>query len=386
MKTNNREFSLIKQPETLAIQLIVDKNFWLTRIRWVYSLFIFLFFYIYNSLARESRIAVYDLLLIIFLSGIGNLIFIFVLRRNLRRGLNESHYEMFTSIAALQLDFDFVVLALLVFFSGGFESPVIILFIFYIMVSTFLIYYKKAFRNMLAAIVLITLIFFQNTGLNVPTQKLATMIAFNIILVFSFFVSAYLSRNIRDNEKVLQELLKKTQKLSVTDGLTDLYNQTHFFEMLKFHLDKAKSFGLTFSVIIFDVDHFKSYNDHNGHIQGSEALAKVGSLMKKVFRASDILAKYGGDEFVAILPSTDKVGAFLAADRLRETIATESFPGEAQQPMGTITISVGVATFPDHGSTDEEILEKADRAMYMAKVAGRNRTVIYSEKLGETED
>ncbi len=382
----NEDFSGSKKAETLAVQLVVDKNFWLTRIRWIYSLFIFLFFISYNSLARETRIAFYDLLLIIFLSGIGNLIFIFALKRNLSKGLKGAHYEMFSSIATLQLDFDFVVLVLLVFFSGGFESPVIILFIFYIIVSTFLIYYKKAFRNTLAAIILVTLIFFLNEGLIISSQKLATMIAFNIILLFSFFVSAYLSKNIRDNEIILQELLERSRKLSVTDGLTDLYNQSYFFKMLKLQLERAKRYESTFSVIIFDVDHFKSYNDHNGHIHGSEALAKIGGIMKSVFRASDILAKYGGDEFVVILPNTDRVGAFLAADRLRDTIENESFAGEENQPMGKITISVGVATFPEHGAGEEEILEKADRAMYLAKEAGRNRTVIYSEKSEQSEE
>jgi len=299
---------------------------------------------------------------------------------------SEKHdFKLYTSLASLQLDFDLVVLSLLVFFSRGFESPVMILFIFYIMVAPFLISYKKALRNTLTAIILVMVIFFSGEGLIVSSEKITFLISFNIILLFAFFISAYLSKNLRENEKKIQGLLQKTRELSVTDGLTGLYNQSHFFLLLKLQLEKSKRYHSTFSLIIFDLDHFKDYNDANGHVKGSQVLRQIGDLMKSAFRSTDVLAKYGGDEFVIILPNSDKVGAFLAADRLRETVEEESFAGAQHQPLGKLTLSLGIASYPDHGQTIEEILDRADKALYSAKKTGRNKTVIYNEDLEEIE-
>jgi diguanylate cyclase (GGDEF)-like protein len=103
--------------------------------------------------------------------------------------------------------------------------------------------------------------------------------------------------------------------------------------------------------------------------------------MKAKFRSTDLLAKYGGDEFVIILPQTDKVGAYLAAERLREGVERKPFPGAETQPHKKITISIGLASYPEHGQTDEEILNRADKALYFAKESGRNRTVIYNETI-----
>jgi diguanylate cyclase (GGDEF)-like protein len=385
VKLQNNDLLEMDDPITLAIENIVEKNFWLTKIRWVFSLFILMFFTIYNSLQDKIYIDSYRLFLVIFLSVLGNIIFIFALKKESKKLSKDIDYDKFSFIASLQLDFDLVVLVLLVYLSAGFESPVIVLFIFYVIISTFIIEHKKAFKNTLTSIVLLLLIFFKNEGFGFSSEKLASMTAFNTILFFSYFISAYVSKNFKKNEAILQELLKKTRKLSVTDGLTGLCNQTHFFSLLKSEVETSKKYNLVFSIIIFDVDHFKNYNDNNGHILGSKTLAKVGLIMKKAFRASDILAKYGGDEFVIILPKTDKIGAFLAADRLRGVIEEEEFIGQKKQPFEKITISLGIASYPSHGLTDEEILGKADKALYFAKETGRNKTIIYNKSFENIE-
>ena len=379
------EDSPIKDPHVLAIELIVGKNIWLTKIRWLYLVIISLFFVLYNLIADKVYISLRNFYLILGLAVFVNLTFIISIKIRLKQPIKKLEYKPLFSLASLQLDFDLVVLSLLIFFSGGFVSPVTVLFIFYVMISTFFTHYKKAFRNTLTAIVLIVVIFFKDEGLIVSSEKLTAMIGFNIILLFSFFISAYLTKNLGKNEKVLQELLKKTRELSVTDGLTGLYNQSHFFKLLDLELKKSEKHRLVFSLIMFDVDNFKNYNDNNGHIRGSEALNKIGTLMRKVFRLSDMLAKYGGDEFVVILPQTDKVGAFLAADRLRETVEQESFVGREKQPQGCITLSIGVASYPTHGSTAEEILDRADKALYFAKESGKNKTILYSESIEKPE-
>lgn len=383
MRNETDTFSESEDPRKLATGLIIEKNQWLTSSRWVYTFFILIFFIAYNYFSGEVAIDYRSIVLIVLLSLLGNLIFIFALKRHIKFSSGEVNQEALSSLAVLQLDFDLVVLSLLVFFSGGFDSPVIVLFIFYILIATFLVYHQKAFKNTLTAMVLVVVIFFSNEGLIVSSKKLTTMIGFNAILMIAYLIAAYLSRNLKENEEKLRELLVKFRQLSVTDGLTDLYNQSHFFLLLNLQLERSRRYRTAFSLIIFDVDNFKNYNDTNGHILGSEALRRVARLMKEVFRASDMLAKYGGDEFVVILPNSDKVGAFLGAERIREAVEHETFKGGKSQPMGKVTLSLGIASYPEHGSTTRDILDKADKAMYFAKETGRNKTVIYNEDLEE---
>lgn len=373
------ELEDLKDPKKRAIELMAGKNFWLTKSRWIYTFFVLLFFVIYNSLSGEVFIHLRTLGLILGLSVLGNIIFILALKRGIKYPREKTDLALYTSMASQQLDFDLVVLSMLVFFTKGFNSPLLVLFIFYIMVATFLIHHKKAFKNTITAMILVVVISFSDEGLLFSSERLATMVAFNVILLFTYFISAYLSRNMRENEKKLRDLLQKSQEMSVTDGLTNLYNQAYFFLLFRLELEKARRYHTPFSLIIFDVDRFKSYNDNMGHLKGSEVLQRIGEMMKLAFRASDLLAKYGGDEFVVILPNSDKVGTFLAADRLREMVENEPFEGKHLQPGGKVTLSMGIATYPEHGDTMEKILGNADKALYFAKKSGRNRTVIYSE-------
>ena len=380
MKERKEKENEIFDGKELAIRLIIEKNSWLTKIRWLYTVFVLLFFYAYNHFSGIAYINYRALFLIPALAVFGNLIFIFTLKRNIKLPKKEQDYESYSTLASIQLDFDLVILSLLIFYSGGFESPITVLFIFYVMVSTFLIYHKKAFKNTLIAVVLVVVIFFAHKGLVVTTQKLTEIFGFTIILFFAFFISAYFSKFLRKNEKSLHEFVERTGTLSVTDRLTDLYNQTHFFLLFNLQLEKAKRYDSVFSILLFDVDHFKNYNDANGHMLGSEALKKVGELMKKVFRASDILGRYGGDEFIVLLSRSDKVGAYLAADRLREIVENEPFISKEKQPLGKVTLSLGIASFPEHGKAVDELLDRADQALYMAKKTGRNRALIYDPK------
>ncbi|MCK5055940.1 MAG: GGDEF domain-containing protein [Candidatus Aminicenantes bacterium] len=380
MKEKKENLNEVVDAKIMAIKLIIEKNSWLTKIRWLYTVFVLLFFYAYNYFSHISYINYRALILILALAVLGNLMFIFTLKRNTRLPEKEQDYDTYSTIASIQLDFDLVILSLLIFYSGGFESPITVLFIFYIMVATFLIYHKKAFKNTLIAVVLVVVIFFANKGLVITSQKLTEMIGFTLILFFAFFISAYFSKYLRKNEKSLHEFIELTGTLSVTDRLTNLYNQTHFFLLFNLQLEKAKRYDSIFSILLFDVDHFKNYNDTSGHMQGSEALKRVGELMKKMFRVSDILGRFGGDEFIVLLSRSDKVGTYLAADRLREIVEKEPFIARENQPSGKITLSMGIASYPEHGKTLEELLDKADQALYVAKKTGRNRVIIYDPK------
>ncbi len=378
---NGQEIFEFPEPDRIHLDINLAKARWLIRIRWIYSFFILVFFIVHTFILNKIYINFPIFFFILFLSILGNAIFILYLKKN--SALISGNLKLLAYLAAIQLAFDFMVLFLYVIFSGGFESPVLVLFIFYILVSTFVIHHKKALLYTIATVILITVIFFLDQGLVVSSPKLANLVTFDILLVFSFLISSFLSSNMKENEILLQRLFNQTRELSITDGLTFLYNQTYFFERLKQEIQQSKRYKYQLSVIILDVDDFKKYNDANGHIYGSKALKQIGSIMKAMFRSSDILARYGGDEFVAMLPHTDKVGAFLAADRLREIVEQESFGGEESLPRGKITISLGVTSFPDFGDSVEGVLSYADKALYHAKKLGRNRTILYSEEIEE---
>jgi diguanylate cyclase (GGDEF)-like protein len=381
MKMNGQEIFKFPEPDRTHLDINLAKARWLIRIRWIYSFFILVFFIAHTFILNKIYINFPIFFFILFLSILGNAIFILYLKKN--SALISGNLKLLAYLAAIQLAFDFMVLFLYVIFSGGFESPVLVLFIFYILVSTFVIHHKKALLYTIATVILITVIFFLDQGLVVSSPKLANLVTFDILLIFSFLISSFLSSNMKENEILLQRLFNQTRELSITDGLTLLYNQTYFFERLQQEIQQSKRYKYQLSVIILDVDDFKKYNDVNGHIYGSKALKQIGSIMKAMFRSSDILARYGGDEFVAMLPHTDKVGAFLAADRLREIVEQKSFGGEESLPRGKITISLGVTSFPDFGDSVEGVLSYADKALYHAKKLGRNRTILYSEKIEE---
>ncbi len=372
----------MQKPETLALKHLFEKNHWLIRIRWIYPVFIMLFFLSYNILAGRSLISWQNALLVFLLPMIVNFLFRLDLRQKERQTERQADYGQLLSIISRQLNFDIIALSLIVFFSGGLSSPIIALFIVYIMIATFLTDYHKAFRTTLMVIVLLLFItLMQNSEKFFSSYQIMAMLTFDIMFIFTYFVSGYLSKNLHTNEALLKDLLEQTRELSISDGLTGLYNQMHFFELLNLETKKSQRQNLNYSLIMFDVDFFKNYNDHNGHMQGSATLKNVGAIMKKKFRTTDLLAKYGGDEFVIILPQADKVGAYLAAERLREAIEKQDFPGGETQPMKKLTISIGLASYPEHGLTDEQILNCADKALYFAKESGRNRTQIYNENI-----
>jgi diguanylate cyclase (GGDEF)-like protein len=163
---------------------------------------------------------------------------------------------------------------------------------------------------------------------------------------------------------------EKTQMLSITDGLTGAYNYRFLIDALRKEVGMAQRFHEVFSLIMIDVDGLKEYNDVHGHLGGSEVIRQVARISSSKIRAIDMLCKYGGDEFVVVLPRTAKRGAAMVAERLRELIEKHRFPGE--DITGKITASFGIASYPGDGTTVQGLIESADRALYRAKRHGRN--------------
>ena len=165
---------------------------------------------------------------------------------------------------------------------------------------------------------------------------------------------------------------------AVTDSLTGLYNRRYMQEVLLEERRRAHRYGHPLSVIMLDVDSFKSYNDTYGHIQGDALLRLMSGLLRGNVRDVDIVGRYGGEEFIIVLPETPSAEAYLAAERLRQAVAHAVFPGFPDDPDLAVfkTISLGVATFPDTTDDPQALVTLADNALYRAKRAGRNRTVM----------
>ena len=171
-------------------------------------------------------------------------------------------------------------------------------------------------------------------------------------------------------------LSEKTKLLSITDGLTNLFNHRHFHEKITQELNDAKKNNSPLSLVMADVDYFKEYNDLNGHPAGDEVLRQVAKIFMDGTKGSDTVARYGGDEFVFIFPNTLKKNAFRLCQRLNKKIKNFKFVKEKEQPNKDLTVSMGVATFPDDASTAEALIKKADTALYHAKEQGKDRVAI----------
>ena len=173
----------------------------------------------------------------------------------------------------------------------------------------------------------------------------------------------------------LTRQVTKTHQQAITDPLTHLYNFGFFRERLDIEVDRAAQTGDLVSLVMFDIDHFKAYNDENGHEEGNVALTTVAEIIKSTGRRGDIVARYGGEEFVALLYGATRQDAAAFAETARQTVEGSPFAGGATQPGGRLTISAGVATFPWDAQSDEALIKAADENLYKAKAAGRNRVV-----------
>jgi diguanylate cyclase (GGDEF)-like protein len=170
-------------------------------------------------------------------------------------------------------------------------------------------------------------------------------------------------------------LHEEAQRLSLTDGLTGTWNRRYFQMQFRQVLATATRFERPFSVLMLDLDRFKDLNDKYGHQRGDAILIEFSQRVKHTLREVDTFARYGGEEFICLLSETDEEGAYTTAQKIREAIRSQPFGAPGEEAV-TVTVSIGVAAYPDHGSSFHEIVEAADKALYRAKEAGRDRVEV----------
>ena len=198
-------------------------------------------------------------------------------------------------------------------------------------------------------------------------------------------------RGLRDKERetfmilanqfslVLQRirLYQELEKLATTDGLTGLYTRRAILEHLENELKRAKDRAIKSSVLMIDVDYFKKFNDNYGHLIGDRILHQIAGVIAHSIREIDVVGRYGGEEFLAVLPETDRKGAELVARRIREGVEKAGVDSDGGRLHATV--SIGVSTFPDSSESLPELLDQADQALYAAKENGRNRVCVWEE-------
>jgi diguanylate cyclase (GGDEF)-like protein len=171
------------------------------------------------------------------------------------------------------------------------------------------------------------------------------------------------------------QMYRKMEKASQIDDLTQLYNTRYCNQFLDNFLLERKDTRAVISLIFIDIDFFKLVDDNFGHLVGSETLKIVGERMARVTRKNDVIIRYGGDEYIVLLPNTDKKTATAIAERIRKEISREPFYAFGNKKFN-ITVTLGIASYPQDAKSRDELIGKADRAMYDGKLTGRNKTVL----------
>lgn len=188
----------------------------------------------------------------------------------------------------------------------------------------------------------------------------------------------YLLNTLARQNQELDSLNKEFREMAIRDGLTGLFNHRYAKERLDEEFDRSLRFGRELAVLFMDLDHFKFFNDTHGHQAGDEILQILAGLMMKNVRESDTLARWGGEEFIVIAPETSEEEGGVLAEKIRKAVAEHAFPHADKQPLGMVSLSIGMSSRSEQTENAEKLLRFADDAVYAAKDSGRNRTIYCS--------
>lgn len=183
---------------------------------------------------------------------------------------------------------------------------------------------------------------------------------------------------IQDQTELI-EAKRAVEELSITDAMTGLHNFRYFKLNLEQNFERSRRHTEDLSLILMDVDNFKHYNDRNGHPAGDKLLKELGEILKSSARTTDIVCRYGGEEFVILCPHTNAAEALILAERVREAVEKQPFDHAEHQPLGKVSLSLGISSAREHLISDVESMKNsADQALYEAKHGGRNQAKVYS--------
>jgi len=185
--------------------------------------------------------------------------------------------------------------------------------------------------------------------------------------------------NIAGVALINQAMLEEAKDKANTDSLTGLNNRHYLQHMAQTFVEKALRENTPISVFLFDIDNFKNYNDTYGHAEGDKLLIELSGLVRTVTRKTSVIIRYGGEEFLVMLPGISKEDASVYAERFREKVSSHPFAHRENQPLGCISISGGIASFPHDGETIFRVIQHADKALYQAKSVGKNIVLPYTQ-------
>jgi diguanylate cyclase (GGDEF)-like protein len=258
-----------------------------------------------------------------------------------------------------------------VWFTGRMNSPLLNLYLLPIIASA-LIFGKLSTAIKVGAIIACFMFFAYDpkskTLLSMPFWGELMAISAPMILVA--YITTMLAADIRF-------AVDKIKQVSDTDELTGSYNMRAFSSMLQRSFRQAVRYGHALSVVMIDSDNLKQVNDKHGHESGNRLLQHLVRCIREQLRGSDVMARFGGDEFILLLPETNSKGALDVAERIRKAVESSRF--DVRSGDTNITVSLGIASYPEDGANLDVILDKADKAMYRSKQRGRNRVVAYTD-------
>jgi diguanylate cyclase (GGDEF)-like protein len=179
----------------------------------------------------------------------------------------------------------------------------------------------------------------------------------------------YKNKKLNSQNDELQDMNDRLEKLSVTDGLTGLFNHRHFWNLLNTELTRVNLHGANLALVLLDLDDFKRVNDKFGHAVGDQLLLTIANVLRDTIRDTDIVARYGGEEFAVLLPDTDESGVQQVAEKIRASIEAIRFNVSETDIVLKVTVSIGVSVFRGNR---REFFNAADRALYQSKAAGKN--------------
>jgi diguanylate cyclase (GGDEF)-like protein len=202
------------------------------------------------------------------------------------------------------------------------------------------------------------------------------------VAVLQYFLRS--QRKLRNPAIVEIKILRRTQDSAIYDELTRLYNFRYFQDRVVSEVRRAARYETPLSLLMIDADDFKAFNDARGHLAGNMALRRLASVLRKAVREVDVATRYGGEEFAILLPSTPKLAALKLGEKLRAAIEKAAIGRDAQRPGRALTVSIGVASLPGDAASAEELVDRADRALYIAKSMGKNCVKPFSDERRES--